>query len=168
MLSQPGCISVTKPFLRRPYSSAASGSSHSFSVPSPAAFCAENVDDIRAGAPKELKHTQDYLSACCFGDLYTRGTPDLKARELITFCTICCLGDCEPQAKIYAGANLIRNVCRSSASPVPLTSVPSLTGNEDRVAVIWFGSSTEEFAISSPCQMPRTLWRPGFSGAKND
>jgi len=61
---------------------------------------------MRANAPAELKHIQDYLSACCFGDFYTRGTLDLKMRELITFCAICCLGGCEPQAKAHAGANL--------------------------------------------------------------
>ena len=27
-------------------------------------------------------------------------------RELVTFCAICCLGGCEPQAKAHAGANL--------------------------------------------------------------
>ena len=39
-------------------------------------------------------------------DFYTRGTLDLKMRELITFCAICCLGGCEPQAKSHAGANI--------------------------------------------------------------
>lgn len=47
-------------------------------------------------APQELKAMQDHLSAYCFGDFYTRGTLDLKMRELITFCAICCLGGCEP------------------------------------------------------------------------
>lgn len=69
-------------------------------------FGAENINAMRAGAPEELKHIQDYLSAYCFGDFYTRGTLDLKMRELITFCAICCLGGCEPQAKAHAGANL--------------------------------------------------------------
>ena len=61
---------------------------------------------MRANAPAELKHIQDYLSVYCFGDFYTRGTLDLKMRELITFCAICCLGGCEPQAKAHTGANL--------------------------------------------------------------
>lgn len=69
-------------------------------------FGAENINAMRANAPAELKHIQDYLSAYCFGDFYTRGTLDLKMRELITFCAICCLGGCEPQAKAHAGANL--------------------------------------------------------------
>lgn len=69
-------------------------------------FGADNINAMRAAAPKELKVMQDYLSAYCFGDFYTRDTLDLKMRELITFCAICCLGGCEPQAKAHAGANL--------------------------------------------------------------
>lgn len=69
-------------------------------------FGADTINTMRANAPAELKHIQDYLSAYCFGDFYTRGTLDLKMRELITFCAICCLGGCEPQAKAHAGANL--------------------------------------------------------------
>ena len=69
-------------------------------------FGADNINNMRAVAPEELKHIQDYLSAYCFGDFYTRGTLDLKMRELITFCAICCLGGCEPQAKSHAGANI--------------------------------------------------------------
>lgn len=69
-------------------------------------FGANHIDAMRAAAPEELRHIQDYLSAYCFGDFYTRGTLDLKMRELITFCAICCLGGCEPQAKAHAGANL--------------------------------------------------------------
>lgn len=69
-------------------------------------FGTDTINTMRANAPTELKHIQDYLSAYCFGDFYTRGTLDLKMRELITFCAICCLGGCEPQAKAHAGANL--------------------------------------------------------------
>lgn len=69
-------------------------------------FGADTINAMRANAPEELKHIQDYLSAYCFGDFYTRGALDLKMRELITFCAICCLGGCEPQAKAHAGANL--------------------------------------------------------------
>lgn len=69
-------------------------------------FGEDNIKAMRRVAPQELKHIQDYLSAYCFGDFYTRGTLDLKMRELVTFCAICCLGGCEPQAKAHAGANL--------------------------------------------------------------
>lgn len=69
-------------------------------------FGAENINAMRTAAPAELRHIQDYLSAYCFGDFYTRGCLDLKMRELITFCAICCLGGCEPQAKAHAEANI--------------------------------------------------------------
>ena len=69
-------------------------------------FGVDNINAMRAAAPTELEHIQGYLSAWCFGDFYTRGTLDLKMRELITFCAICCLGGCEPQAKAHAGANI--------------------------------------------------------------
>lgn len=69
-------------------------------------FGKENINTMRENAPEELKHIQDYLSAYCFGDYYTRGTLDLKMRELITFSAIICLGGCEPQAKAHANANI--------------------------------------------------------------
>lgn len=69
-------------------------------------FGADNINAMREAAPEELKHIQDYLSAYCFGDFYTRKALDLKMRELVTFCAICCLGGCEPQAKAHAGANI--------------------------------------------------------------
>lgn len=69
-------------------------------------FGTDNINAMRASAPDELQHIQQYLSAWCFGDFYTRKTLDLKMRELITFCAICCLGGCEPQAKAHAGANI--------------------------------------------------------------
>lgn len=64
------------------------------------------INNMRASAPEDQKHIQDYLSAYCFGDFYTRKTLDLKTRELITFCAICTLGGCEPQAKAHVAANL--------------------------------------------------------------
>lgn len=69
-------------------------------------FGAEHINANRANAPQETKHIQDFLSANYFGDYYTRGTLDLKTRELLTFTAICSLGGCEPQAKAHAGANL--------------------------------------------------------------
>lgn len=69
-------------------------------------FGAEHINAMRANAPEDVKHIQDCLSANCFGDYYTRGTLDLKMRELITFTVICSIGGCEPQAKAHVGANL--------------------------------------------------------------
>ena len=69
-------------------------------------FGEDLINKMRAGAPKELKHIQDYLSAYCFGDFYTRGTVDLKTRELLTFCCLAALGGCEPQLKSHIVGNL--------------------------------------------------------------
>lgn len=68
-------------------------------------FGKDNIDSMRANAPEELKHIQDYLSANCFGDYYTRSGLDTKQRELITFSTLVAMGGVEPQAKAHAGAN---------------------------------------------------------------
>ena len=66
----------------------------------------DTIYSMRENAPQETKHIQDCLSAHCFGDYYTRGTLDLKMRELITFVVICSIGGCEPQAKAHAAANI--------------------------------------------------------------
>jgi len=66
-------------------------------------------DNIQAGhdhAPQELKHIQDYLSAYCFGDFYTRKGLDLKTRELLTFVMLATLGGCENQLRAHTGANI--------------------------------------------------------------
>lgn len=66
----------------------------------------DSIYSMRENAPEETKHIQDNLSANCFGDYYTRGTLDLKMRELITFIAICSIGGCEPQAKAHSAANI--------------------------------------------------------------
>lgn len=70
------------------------------------AIFGNSIHAMRFGAPAETRHIQDCLSANCFGDYYTRGTLDLKMRELITFIAISSIGGCEPQAKAHVGANL--------------------------------------------------------------
>ena len=64
------------------------------------------IDKMNASAPADQKHINDYLSANCFGDYYTRKVLDVKERELITFTAIVTLGGCEPQAKAHAAANI--------------------------------------------------------------
>ena len=53
-----------------------------------------------------LRHIQEYLSANCFGDFYTRKGLDLKTMELLTFAMILSLGGCEPQLKGHVQGNL--------------------------------------------------------------
>ena len=61
---------------------------------------------MRATAPQELKHIQDYLSANCFGDYYTRGGLNLKTRELLTFATLISLGGVDSQVRSHVQGNL--------------------------------------------------------------
>lgn len=64
---------------------------------------------IQAGhdnAPAELKHIQNYLSAYCFGDFYTRKGFNLKERELLTFVMLATLGGCENQLRAHTQANI--------------------------------------------------------------
>ncbi|MNX54174.1 Carboxymuconolactone decarboxylase family protein [compost metagenome] len=60
----------------------------------------------RESAPSNQKHIQDYLSAFCFGDFYTRGGLDLKTRELLTLCVLGALGGAESQVKAHVRGNL--------------------------------------------------------------
>ncbi len=48
----------------------------------------------------------DYLSAFCFGDIYTRTGLDLKTRELLTFSVISALGGCESQVRSHVQGNI--------------------------------------------------------------
>ena len=68
-------------------------------------FGSENIDNLRANAPDNLKHIQDYLSGYCFGDICGRNGLDIKIRELITFSIIATLGGCENQLRSHIGGN---------------------------------------------------------------
>jgi len=63
------------------------------------------IAKMRENAPANQKHMQDYLSAFCFGDFYTRGGLDLKTRELLTLCIISALGGAEGQVKAHVQGN---------------------------------------------------------------
>ena len=70
------------------------------------AIFGSHIDEMRASAPEELKHIQDYLSANCFGDYYTRGGLELKTRELLTFALLASLGGADAQLRAHVGGNL--------------------------------------------------------------
>jgi 4-carboxymuconolactone decarboxylase len=70
------------------------------------AIFGEMIDTMRTNAPDDLKFIQDYLSAYCFGDTYTRKGLNLKTRELITFVCLASLGDCAGQLKSHVAGNL--------------------------------------------------------------
>lgn len=70
------------------------------------AIFGERIDAMRAAAPANQKHIQDYLSANCFGDYVARGGLDAKMRELLTFSMLLSLGGCEPQLKGHIQGNV--------------------------------------------------------------
>lgn len=70
------------------------------------AIFGEGIDTMRANAPEGQRHIQDYLSAFCFGDFYTRGGLELPMRELLTLCVLSALGGCENQVRAHIGGNL--------------------------------------------------------------
>ena len=65
----------------------------------------EVIAKMRETAPANQKHIQDYLSAFCFGDFYTRKGLDLKTRELLTLCIVSSLGGAEGQVKAHVQGN---------------------------------------------------------------
>ena len=69
-------------------------------------FGAEHIDAMRAAAPANQKHIQQYLSDNCFGDFLTRRGLDVKMRELVTFSLLVSLGGCEPQVKGHIAGNV--------------------------------------------------------------
>ena len=66
----------------------------------------DQIDAMRAAAPENQQHIQDYLSANCFGDYVSRGGLDAKVRELLTFSMLLTLGGCEPQLRGHIQGNL--------------------------------------------------------------
>ncbi|MFB9759186.1 carboxymuconolactone decarboxylase family protein [Ectobacillus funiculus] len=63
------------------------------------------IAKMQENAPANQKHMQDYLSAFCFGDFYTRGGLDLKTRELLILCIVSSLGGAEGQVKAHVQGN---------------------------------------------------------------
>jgi 4-carboxymuconolactone decarboxylase len=63
------------------------------------------IAKMQESAPSNQKHLQEYLSAFCFGDFYTREGLDLKTRELLTLCVVSSLGGCESQVKSHVLGN---------------------------------------------------------------
>lgn len=71
-----------------------------------AIFGEDHILPMRAGAPEDQAFMQDYLSAYCFGDTYTRNGLELETRELLTFVAIISMGGCDPQARAHAAGNI--------------------------------------------------------------
>ena len=66
----------------------------------------DRIQKMREESPKDLLHIQDFLSANCFGDYYTRSGLDIRTRELVTFAMLISMGGCEPQVKGHVQGNI--------------------------------------------------------------
>jgi 4-carboxymuconolactone decarboxylase len=64
------------------------------------------IERMRQQSPTDEWHIQDFLSANCFGDYYTRNGLDARTRELLTFVFLISIGGCEPQVKAHVTGNL--------------------------------------------------------------
>lgn len=66
----------------------------------------ERIKKGHETAPANQKFIQNYLSANCFGDYYTRTGLDIKTRELLTFAMLISFGGVENQVKGHVQGNL--------------------------------------------------------------
>ncbi|AZB44761.1 4-carboxymuconolactone decarboxylase [Bacillus sp. FJAT-42376] len=64
------------------------------------------IAQMHKSAPANQRHIQEYLSAFCFGDFYTRSGLDLKTRELLTLCIVTALGGADSQVKSHVQGNI--------------------------------------------------------------
>lgn len=84
----------------------------------------DRINKMRAATPENQKHLQDDLSAFCFGDIYTRGTLDLKTREMITIAAIGALGTGDPQFKSHVRGTLAAGASQDEVIGVLTTMNP--------------------------------------------
>jgi len=66
----------------------------------------ERIERMYRESSPDQMHIQQFLSANCFGDYYTRNGLDIKTRELLTFALLVALGGVEPQLKGHIQGNL--------------------------------------------------------------
>ena len=82
------------------------------------------INQMRANTPDYQKHIQDDLSAFCFGDTYTRGTLDMKMREMLTMAVIGTLGAAEAQYKSHVMGTLAAGATNEEVIGVITTMNP--------------------------------------------
>jgi 4-carboxymuconolactone decarboxylase len=66
----------------------------------------KTIDEMYERSPKDQRHIQEFLSANCFGDYYTRTGIDVRLRELVTLSILIALGGVESQIKGHIRGNL--------------------------------------------------------------
>ena len=84
----------------------------------------ERITTMRNNTPDYQKHLQDDLSACCFGDTYTRGTLDYKMREMLTMAVIGVMGGADPQYKSHVAGTIASGATKEEVVSVITTMNP--------------------------------------------
>lgn len=64
------------------------------------------IDTMYKNSTEDLLHIQEYLSANCFGDYYTRDGLNIKMREMVTLSFLIAMGGTESQIKGHIAGNI--------------------------------------------------------------
>lgn len=70
------------------------------------AVVGERLAQMHESASSDTKHIQNWLTANCFGDHYTRTGLQLATRELLTFVILVAQGGCDSQARAHVAGNV--------------------------------------------------------------
>ena len=70
------------------------------------AVVGDRLTQMHATASPDTKHIQNWLTANCFGDHYTRTGLEFATRELLTFVIIVAQGGCDSQARGHVAGNV--------------------------------------------------------------
>lgn len=87
-------------------------------------FGEANITKMIESTPTDKAFINDFLSANCFGDYYTRNGVDIKTRELITLVYLIALGGVDSQVKAHIQGNLNMGQTRESLLGVIMALVP--------------------------------------------
>ena len=74
------------------------------------------IDRMYQQSPKDQLHIQEFLSANCFGDYYTRRGLDIKTRELLTFAMLISLAAASRRSRATSRATSAWATTRKSSS----------------------------------------------------
>ncbi|QWU80727.1 carboxymuconolactone decarboxylase family protein [Campylobacter novaezeelandiae] len=87
-------------------------------------FGKTNITKMIESTPKDKAFINDFLSANCFGDYYTRKVLDLKTRELLTLVYLISHGGLENQTRAHIQGNLNMGQSRKELLNVIAALIP--------------------------------------------
>ncbi|ECL1830082.1 carboxymuconolactone decarboxylase family protein [Campylobacter jejuni] len=87
-------------------------------------FGEANITKMIESTPEDKAFMNDFLSANCFGDYYTRIGLDLKTRELLTLVYLISLGGLDNQVKAHIQGNLNMGQSRKDLLNVIAALIP--------------------------------------------